>query len=199
MKCYLQYHNCDKLGWVPLDPEPFLATEMGAYTSRREALEATGGRVLLIVSVGKPGRCFLWEMFTVENIEPEGKDYLLSGPGWQLMPPQRLEGEAFDEFRRACANFRSFRSVAHLPYTEELVRLAERHRQTELSADVERFCTELLELRPNDGDLSYARGFVRRRLGLPGAEDDLERAAKRGKERREQAAALLREVRAGGA
>ena len=187
---YVQYHNCDRLGWVPLDERPFLETDLGIYTRKLQAREALGGAVLLIVGVGRPLRYYLWETFRVTRVEEGKADLEVSGPGWQLMPPQHLHGEDFEQFRMACANFIAFRGIDELPFTEELVRLAEQDRHDHLIPEVEAFCTELIGLSPNDGDLYYARGFVRERLGLPGARSDLEESIRLGTE-------FLDEARAG--
>ncbi|MFO0881154.1 MAG: hypothetical protein U0840_27845 [Gemmataceae bacterium] len=177
MALYLQYHNAERLGWLPLDEAPFRRTHPAIFTRRSLVTQAMGGQVLVIVSLGRPRRYFLWESFQVTSVSPLAGGYFAWGPGWQLAPPQLLEGTAFEEFRRACANFVGFRSIQRLDYAASLVALAERFRERPLSASVEEFCTQLIEWLPNQGDAYFARAQVRLGLGRTiEARNDLERA-----------------------
>lgn len=160
----IQYHNAMKLGWVPLDARPFEATRLSAFTRSPAAARAVGARVYLIVGVGRPRRYYMWETFTAEEVRPDGDAFGLLGPGWQLAPPQRLSGPAFEAFRRACGWLVGFHSIDRLDYRHTLVDLAERHRVAALDR-LEPFCTDVLPHLPNVGDGHYYRGYVRRRLG----------------------------------
>jgi hypothetical protein len=168
MRYFLQYHNCEKLGWAPLDGEPFLQTQLGVYTRRPVVRQAVGGTVFVVASLGRPKRYYLWERFQVEKVEPQGADYGAWGPGWQLVPPQQLRGDDFEAFRRACAFFVGFRAIDHLPYCAVLDRLSLEHRRAELTPAAEAFCTHLLAAMPHRGDAWFFRGAVRARLGRRG-------------------------------
>src|SRR5262249_30036417 len=143
-----------------------LQSELGIYTRRREVLEAVGGRIYLIVRVGTPGAYYLWDAFTAERVDKEGDGYRAWGPGWQLVPPQRLEGEEFERFHKACAYFIGFQQVDQHPYSATLTDLAEKWRGLPLAEEAEAFCTSLVRWRPTSGDPYYFRGFVRSARGL---------------------------------
>lgn len=192
MAAYLQYHNAEKLGWVPFGERPFLQTELGLYTRRREVLGAVGARAYLVVRVGTPGAYYLWDAFTVERVEKQGDGYRAWGPGWQLVPPQRLLGEEFEQFRRACAYFIGFQQVDQHPYAAALARLAEQWRGLPLVDEAEAFCTSLVRWRPESGDPYYFRGFVRAGRGLLAeAASDFREALRLGTEFAAQATASL--------
>jgi hypothetical protein len=180
MRYFLQYHNIDKLGWVPLDERPFLQTQLAIATRRAIVRKAIGGTVFLIASLGRPRRYYLWECFRVEGVEPEGADLCAHGTGWQLVPPQPLEGPAFEDFRKACAFFIGFRCIDDLPYHVTLLDLAQRFRGDDVNEDAERFCTMLIDRLPANSDVYFYRGFVRLRLGrAQGALADLDEALRR--------------------
>jgi hypothetical protein len=188
MSFFLQYHNADKLEWLPLDEEPFLETDLGVHTRQPLVRRTMGSTVFLIVGIGRPVRYFLWETFRVERIEEEKDTFIASGTGWQLIPPQLLSGTEFESFQHACANFRGLRDISALPYCATLLRLAQRYHLPDINVDAETFCTELIALRPNDGDAYYARGFVRMRLGIDRqAIDDFAQALERNTEFAEEA------------
>lgn len=84
---------------------------------------------MLIAGMGDPRRYFLWSTFTIDTCQRQtGKKIHLEGPGWQLAPPQELKGPAFEQFRRQCAYFIGFRDITRLPFTRQLLSIAERHR-----------------------------------------------------------------------
>ncbi len=192
MPDYLQYHNAARFGWVPLDARPFLQTQPSVWT-RRDVREAVGGVVYLIVSLPRPKRYYLWERFQVAEVREESGRFCAWGPGWQLMPPQRLEGEAFEAFRKACAYFVGFRRIDHLPYTHTLEELARGHHQATIDEAVGRFCDDLVEAFPASGDARYARAFVRRQLGRHAAAvADFDEALRLGTEFASEAESLRR-------
>jgi hypothetical protein len=192
MNFYIQYHNYEKMAGFPNDPDAFLARRGGIYTRVATVEQSKGGTVFLIVGIGKPRRYYLWETFTVEDVEEEAGNFQASGPGWMLMPPQRLQGPDFEVFRAACANFVCFRSIDGLPYLADLQQLADRYHLTEVNQDCEGFCTELIGLLPDDGDGYYYRGFVRHRLGnRDGAREDFRKALELETSFPEEAEALL--------
>ena len=165
MPSFIQYHNAEKMGWLPLDGLPFLRTSLLIYTSRPAVRQSVGGTVYLIVGLGKPRRFYLWECFRVEEVrEAEGR-FFAEGTGWQLAPPQRLMGKEFNTFRLACASFVGFKSIDTSPYLATLQGLAQRYRRTTFDAEVLRFCDDLVGLMPASGDVRFARGFVHQRMG----------------------------------
>jgi hypothetical protein len=165
MPYFLQYHNADKLGWVPLDAQPFAQTQLAIYTRRPHVQRAVGGTVFVIVSLGRPKRYYLWECFEIAEVRREGKEHCAWGTGWQLVPPQRLDGDDFRLFHKACAYFVGFRSIDGLPYTQTLLGLARRFRGQPITDAVDRFCDDLIAALPASGDARFARGWVRQRLG----------------------------------
>lgn len=165
MATYIQYHNTDKIGWAPLDDAPFRQTALSVYTRAATARNAVGGTVYLVVGLGRPRRYYLWERFTVGEVREDGGAYCVLGTGWQLTPPQRLEGPAFEAFRRACGWLIGFRAIDRLDYRHTLAELAEQFRRLAVDDAVERFCTELIPLLPNAGDGHYYRGYIRHQLG----------------------------------
>jgi hypothetical protein len=196
MPYFLQFHNAEKLGWVPLDARPFLQTQLAIYTRKPAVLKAVGATVFVIVGAGKrggkknPRRYYLWECFEVAEVRREGNDFCAWGPGWQLVPPARLDGDDFTAFRRACAWFVGFRAIDGLPYTATLAELARQRRGRPLDATVERFCCELVAALPASGDVRYARGWVRQQLGLDAlAIEDLDGARALGTEFADEARA----------
>ena len=154
-------------------------------TGRRMLIEAVGADVYLIVGLKgeRRRRFYLWERFRVEEVRQEEGHYFACGEGWQLVPPQRLDGETFHAFRRACASFVGFRRIDALPYLATLQALSERYRKTGFDDEVVSFCDELVELWPDNGDVRYARGFVHRHRGRAElARDDFEAARRLGSE-----------------
>src|SRR5262249_19603108 len=130
-----------------------------------------------------------WETFRIAEVRPEGDAFCAFGTGWQLMPPQRLQGEEFEAFRRACGYFIGFRRGDQLPYRAQTQEPAEQYRPTTLDAGIERFCDELITLLPQSGDARFFRGFVRQHLGRNAeAVVDFDAAARLGTEFAEQAA-----------
>jgi hypothetical protein len=165
MAAYIQYHNAEKLGWVPFDERPFLQTQLGIITRRAEVKRAVGARLYLIVRIGTPGQYFLWDAFTVERVEKSESGYRAWGTGTQMVPPQRLEGDDFEAFRRSCACFIGFQRIDGLPYAATLERLAEDSSGGPLDDGAEAFCSMLVKWRPSSGDPYYFRGFVRSERG----------------------------------
>ena len=165
MSSFIQYHNAEKMGWVPLDGLPFLRTSLLIYTRRPTVLRAVGGTVYLVVGLGRPRRFYLWECFRVETVRQEEGRYFAEGTGWQLAPPQRLAGAEFDAFRLACASFIGFQNIDASPYLPTLEALARRYHRDTFDDEVLRFCDDLVDLMPASGDVRFARGFVHQRRG----------------------------------
>jgi len=194
MRACIQYHNAEKLGWVPFGERPFLQTQLAVFTRRPAARHAGGATVYLIVRLGTPARYYLWDAFTADHVEPHDGGHRIWGDGRQLVPPARLEGEAFEAFRRACANFVGFRRVDDHPYRAELARLAASEAR-ELGAEAEAFCDMLVKWRPSSGDPYYHRGCVRAARGdHAGAALDFSEAVRLGTEYAARASAAHAEA-----
>ena len=169
-----------------------MQTRLSIATRKPAAHQAVGATVFVIASLGKPRRYYLWESFRAEGVTREGDDLCVWGTGRQLVPPALLEGEAFDTFRTACANFIGFRSIDDLPYAATLAALAAAD-QGRITDDAERFCDVLVETLPDNADVYFYRGFVRHRLGRwTEAIADLAEARRRGTEFADEAKACLR-------
>ncbi len=141
---YLQYHNAEAQGALPhpWSTEPLRLT---VYTKIASAKQATG-RVLLITGLGQPRQYYLWSSFTIDRCQPQPNGSIhVEGPGWQLAPPQPLTGSAFQQFKAACANFIGFRSITEMPFTKELVRLADQYQPPGKLADIHSTLTSLIE------------------------------------------------------
>lgn len=190
-RTWVQYHGARRMGWVPLGPRPFGNSRLGIVTRKPVVRAAVGGTVLVVVCVGTPKRYYLWERFVIDEVRLDGEVYCASGDGWMLGPPARLEGPAFRDFQRACANFVGFRSIDDLEYTRTLLDLSERCHQTAVTDEHERFCTELLAALPASGDVYFARAWVRHQLRLTGALDDAREALRLGTEYADEARAIL--------
>src|SRR5262249_36486608 len=125
MKNYIQYFNCEKMGRFPNGADALLTQRMGVFTKLPSVKETRGGTVYVLTGLGKPKRYYLWEAFTIDDVQFDGTQYTVSGPGWVLLPPQVLEGKDFDKFKASCANFVGFRAIDDLPYKDTLRRLAD--------------------------------------------------------------------------
>ncbi len=149
MNLYIQYHNVAQEG-LPLADPLFSDTDLGIFT-RRPHVQNAAGRVLLIAGLGKPRQYFLWETFEIEEvIKDQDGEFQASGHGWQLAPPQRLHGKAFEQFQEACANFISFRCISDLPYAKTLLKLAEAHRPPTKPQETVKFLRSILTLLPGE-------------------------------------------------
>jgi hypothetical protein len=192
MKNYIQYFNCEKMGRFPNGADALLTQRMGVFTKLASVKEATGGTVYVLTGLGKPKRYYLWEAFTIDDVQFDGTQYTVSGPGWVLLPPQVLEGKDFDKFKASCANFVSFRAIDDLPYKDTLRKLADQFHLPAVSGACEDFCTELIKMLPKNGDAYYYRGTVRQWLGkTDGAREDFTRAVQLGTNFPQEAAAAM--------
>src|SRR5262245_16756151 len=98
MKTYIQYFNCEKMGRYPNGADALLTRQMGVFSKLASVQQSKGGTVFVIVGLGKPKRYYLWEAFTIEDVQQQGDQYTLTGPGWVLLPPALLQGKDFDKF-----------------------------------------------------------------------------------------------------
>jgi hypothetical protein len=150
MSLYIQYHNYDREGLLLGNA----GDDLGIHTRLSHVQNAVGGRVFIILGIGSPRQYYLWCSFTVSEVESlvDGEDkpaYHAFGPGWRLVPPQRLEGPEFETFKKSCANFVGFRKVDDLPFSKTLVRLADQHQAGSVSA-IRGFVDEFQELLGDD-------------------------------------------------
>lgn len=150
-------------------------------TSRPEVQQAVGCDIYVIAGIGKPRQYYLWEVFTVEAVHRHrlrGADELVAvGTGWQLAPPQRLEGARFETFRRSCCNFVSFRRIDTMPYHDVLRRLADDYRPPGTPAHCAAFYSTLLDLLPpsKSGPSSAGRTSSASLIQRPNVLEALER------------------------
>src|SRR5262249_60629077 len=110
----------ERRGWVPRAGGPSRPPRLSIATRKPVALQAIGATVFVIASLGKPRQYYLWESFRAEGVTREGDDLCVWGTGQQMVPPAKLEGDDFDAFRQACANFIGFRCIDDLPYSATL-------------------------------------------------------------------------------
>jgi len=99
VKNYLQYFNVEKMGRFPNGEEALFPSRMGVFTKFGGAPDTKGHTVFVIAGLGKPKAYFLWEVFTVDDVQSDGTQYTVSGPGWVLLPPALLTGKDFDAFK----------------------------------------------------------------------------------------------------
>lgn len=137
-KFWVQYHNYDRLGYVPADSllEEYLDDEEYEYecedvvpcvsTNKRAILNARGDTLFLIVGIGQnPKQYYLWSVFVIEEVEiidEEGEySYNAFGNGWVLDSPKLLNSASFNEFKSLCGNFGfGFMSINNFHYLEKL-------------------------------------------------------------------------------
>lgn len=193
MKHYLQYFNCEKMGRFPNGADALLTRQMGVFTKLAAVKDARGATIFVIAGFGKPKQYYLWESFTIEDVNWDGEQYTCSGPGWVLLPPAELQGKAFEAFKGACANFVGFRAIDDLPYHDTLRKLADKHHQKEVNPACEAFCDELVRGLPKNGDSYYYRATVRQRLGkADAAREDFRKAVEVGTNFRHETELLLK-------
>ncbi|NBO91700.1 MAG: hypothetical protein EBV06_05225 [Planctomycetia bacterium] len=193
MAAFLQYHNAEKLGWVPFGERPFIERELAITTRIRAVQKAVSGTVYLIVKLPRPTGYYLWECFTVHSVEEREGAFQAWGPGYQLVPPQPLTGPEFEEFHRRCAYFVGFQSIDRHPFAATLHRLAQDHRADDVTADAVAFCSRLVASFPDNGDVLYYRAFVYSRVGEAlRAQLDAHQALRLGTEYHEAALALTK-------
>ena len=176
MRHLVQFHDYE---------QDFLPTETwGPYDrwifSRQPPIQnEIGSRVFLIAGVGQPQQCFLWTSFIIDTVGESGHDvFKASGKGWDLNPPQRLDGEEFAQFRESCLDFVVVRRIDAMPYLKTLVSLADRFRRDKFDDQTLKFCDDLVALIPRDANAYELRSTARKNRGdLAGAIRDLEKAA----------------------
>jgi hypothetical protein len=169
------------MGRFPNGADALLTTRMGVFTKLATVQQAKGGTVYVISGFGKPKKYVLWEAFTIEDVTRQDDQFVVSGPGWVLLPPATLEGKEFETFKAACANFIGFRKIDDQPYRETLKKIAAANNKPALTPECEGFCDELVKAFPKMGDAYYYRAHVRQRHGnAAGAKADYEKAVQLG-------------------
>lgn len=171
-KFWVQYHNYDKLGYVPADSllEEYWDDEeyeyeceevvSGVSTNRPGILNAVGDPVFLIVGIGKnPKQYYLWSRFVIEevNIDEEG-EFLYNGfgYGWILSSPKYLNSSSFNEFKSYCGNFGfGFMSINNSDYLEKLKHFSEKYKPKTSKINflkyVGNFYKQVIRVNPNEG------------------------------------------------
>ena len=138
-----------------------------------------GSRVFLIAGVGQPQQCFLWTSFIVKTVEQTSPEvFTATGAGWDLNPPQRLEGPDFAQFRESCLDLVAVRRIDDMPFLRTLVSLADQFNRDKFDDQTLKFCDDLVALVPRDANAYDLRSTARKNRGdLAGAIRDLEKAA----------------------
>jgi hypothetical protein len=181
MSQYIQYFNVEKMGRLPNGADALLTKRMGVFTKTPSVEKSRGSTVYVLTGLGKPKCYYLWEAFTVEDVQNDGTQYTVSGPGWVLLPPQVLQGKDFEAFKGACANFVSFRNIDDQSYKDTLRKVAEKYRKAKIDSSCETFCNDLIEALPKNGDCFFYRATVRQALGKrKDAREDYARALELG-------------------
>lgn len=182
-KFWIQYHNCDKLGYIPaeytLDDPSNIDEDVdnilsGISTDKRSVLNTQGDTVFLIAGIGnKPKQYYLMYRFTIEeiqtidqntaNLEEGVMNYDAFGSGW-LVNPQLLNSSEFNKFMDYCGNFGfGFMPVSNSSYLETLINLSEKHKlQTvDFPKYIEGFYSKVLSTNPKELSILDRRGVAR--------------------------------------
>lgn len=199
MSLYIQYHNVEKRGLKYL----FSNDGQCAISTRRPHVTSAQGTVFLIVGVGQPRQFFLWEVFDIEGVdEDDDGGYIAYGSGWQLHPPQALDGPDFQAFKESCANFVSFRNIDDLSYARTLKKLAAKHRAKCSKQMTQAFLVNLLGmLKPGTADyrlvsLELTNLGVKPTTGVPRKIKPLVASAQNGKATKNLRALSIRQPHA---
>ncbi len=144
-------------------------------TSRQSTLNqavAERGWCLFIVSLGKPKKYFLWAYF---QFFPSAETKTVSGEGWMLNPPQKLEGSDFKKFKDTeCRQFEmGLQNVTESPFAASLISVAGEFHKPQVTRETLRFCMELRSLTKAGGELEedareleqYVRKILSRKTG----------------------------------
>jgi hypothetical protein len=168
---FLQYHNFAKLGFLPYQWPPFGPNTGGINTRMATAVDALGHQCFLILGAGQPRRTFyLWEAFTAQGVDLSDYGYDITGTGWMLNPPRKLEGTDFRAFQKACEDFRSFRPIADMPYAATLQAIAQDGRRAGYGEDTLDFCDDFAAVTGGHAEAHLLRAYMRHQLGdLTGA------------------------------
>ena len=176
MRHLVQFHDYEQ-DFLPTETwEPY---DRSIFCHQPPIQKEIGSRVFLIAGVGQPQQCFLWTSFVIEKVEQTSPDiFSATGAGWDLNPPQRLEGPDFTQFRASCLDFVAVRRIDGMPFLETLVSLADQFNRDKFDDQTLQFCDDLVALVPRDANAYDLRSTVRKNRGdLAGAIRDLEKAA----------------------
>ena len=139
MRYWLQYHNYDKLGYLPGGYEPdfedlsTLDTSKynvsGVSTGKASIRNAVGDCVFFIVGYGgKSKRYVLWSWCEIKEIKQTKQGFNAFGEGRVVNPPASLDGEEFALFKKKMGNFGlGFQPVTTSPFLPRLLALAREH------------------------------------------------------------------------
>lgn len=140
MKYWMQYHNYDKLGYLPgtdactdlKDLDNFDTNninDFGITTKKRIKNDIIHDTGILIVGIGKnPKKYYLWSKFLIdEAYEDEYGINLLGENGIVLNPPIKLNKiKGFNDFFNHCGHFGlGFQNITKDPFTKQLLKLSE--------------------------------------------------------------------------
>lgn len=173
-------HDLDVTG-LPESGDFAGVSPCGFGTSNRAIQPALGSKVFLIAAFGSdPRRHYLWEVMTVGHVSPAAAGgFRVTGSGYMLNPPQRLQGTDFDEFLRARAQLPELSDLEQLPFSKTLLALASRYRRPGVvDSETRAFCDEICASAPDNPDLFMFRSRVLEARGdVIGSLADLQTAA----------------------
>lgn len=171
-KFWVQYHNYDRLGYVPADSllEEYWDDKEyeyecedvvpGVSTNKRAIINAKGDTVFLIVGIGEnPKQYYLWSRFAIEEVEiidEEGAySYNAFGNGWLLSSPKLLNSQSFNKFKSLCGNFGfGFMCINNFHYLENLKHFSEKYKPKTSKINflkyVENFYQQVIRVNPNE-------------------------------------------------
>ncbi|MGK7913147.1 MAG: GIY-YIG nuclease family protein [Synechococcus sp.] len=141
IKHWVQYHNFERLGYLPGEQSLDIYEEdeisdnqlqtCGISTRKGAVKDSRGDTVFLIVGVGSPKQYFLWSRFTIEEVmigEEEGYHYQAFGTGMSVESFEPLNDlPGFKEFRKYCGNFGlGFHNIDNSPFLGSLKGISEK-------------------------------------------------------------------------
>lgn len=183
-KFWVQYHNYNVLGYVPVEMildesliEKYYYEEVspGISTNKRAVLNTVGDTVFLIVGIGnKPKQYYIWSKFICEEIVTNNYEnshsYDAFGTGYLIDPPQLLNSKQFNEFKRFCGNFgfgfmRIKESSEPRTYLTTLKDITEHYKPKNLTFNflqyIKDFYTQVNRVNRNEYSAYHQRGFYR--------------------------------------
>jgi hypothetical protein len=136
MTTWIQYHNCDSLGYFPydgsidnIDPNSvdlssFNINRCGIDTKKKKlAYDSIGNQIFLIIGIGKPKEYFLWTKIVADKVIPNNDGYFVV-EGNCIFPknPIRLDVlENFGDLKHFCGNFGiGFQNITKHPFSKVL-------------------------------------------------------------------------------
>lgn len=138
MRFWIQYHNYNKLGYLPglvyteekdltvLDTSDY---PLACITTRQRVVKRSIGDIgfFIVGYGGSPRKYVLWSWCLIDTIDEneDGGFDAWGDIGQVLNPPPALRGRAFENFKRRNANFSlGFRDISKDPFLRHILALA---------------------------------------------------------------------------